>query len=76
MRVKDLMKSNVVTVTPDNSVKHAAQIMLAKRVIRVRTTTVKPGSTPVAHSSCCHRNVGATSKTDALIIVKAAQATV
>jgi CBS domain-containing protein len=32
MRVKDLMKSNVVTVTPDNSVKHAAQIMLAKRV--------------------------------------------
>jgi CBS domain-containing protein len=30
MRLKDLMKSNVVTVKPDNSVKHAAQIMLAK----------------------------------------------
>ena len=32
MRVKDLMKSNVVTVTPDNSVKHAAQIMLARGI--------------------------------------------
>ncbi len=32
MRVKDLMKSNVITVKPDNSVKHAAQIMLARRV--------------------------------------------
>jgi CBS domain-containing protein len=32
MRVKDLMKSNVVTVKPDNSVKHAAQIMLARGI--------------------------------------------
>lgn len=32
MRVKDLMKSNVVTVTPDNSVKHAAQTMLARGI--------------------------------------------
>ncbi|TAM94961.1 MAG: CBS domain-containing protein, partial [Rhizobiaceae bacterium] len=32
MRVKDLMKSNVVTVRPDNSVKYAAQIMLAKGI--------------------------------------------
>ncbi|THF55474.1 CBS domain-containing protein [Ollibium composti] len=32
MRVKDLMKSNVVTVKPDNSVKHAAQIMLTRGI--------------------------------------------
>jgi CBS domain-containing protein len=32
MRVKELMKTNVVTVKPDNSVKHAGQIMLAKGV--------------------------------------------
>jgi CBS domain-containing protein len=32
MRVKDLMKTSVVTVSPDTSVKHAAQIMLEKKV--------------------------------------------
>ncbi|MGN6469665.1 MAG: CBS domain-containing protein [Rhizobiaceae bacterium] len=32
MRAKDLMKPHVVTVGPDSSVKHAAQIMLEKRV--------------------------------------------
>lgn len=32
MRIKDLMKPNVITVTPDTSVKHAARIMLGKGV--------------------------------------------
>jgi CBS domain-containing protein len=32
MRIKDLMKTGVVTVAPDTSVKHAAQIMLEKKV--------------------------------------------
>lgn len=32
MRVKDLMKTHVVSVKPENSVKHAAQIMLAKGI--------------------------------------------
>src|SRR5262245_17157717 len=32
MKVKDVMATNVVTVSPDNSVKHAAGIMLDNRV--------------------------------------------